>query len=152
MFSSKINTACEICNEQQLPNYFCIDCDTTFCARCWSEARAHAPGKVNRDGVAHEMLPDKEVVTRLKDIFTPPNDPEQQRKLHKSDAGSKWFGVTPNADGVPALHDYGRYSSIMRESSTRHSKRWPQLVSFVGQTGKTIVGIIIVRGSLLTLI
>jgi hypothetical protein len=81
------------------------------------------------------MLPDKEVIDRLKVIFTPANDPEQQRQLHKTDEGSKWFGVAPNAEGELILQDYGQYSSIMRESSTGYSKRWPQLVSFVGQTG-----------------
>jgi hypothetical protein len=68
------------------------------------------------------------------EIFTPADTPKKQRKLHKTDAGSKWFGVT--SDGSePILQDYGRYSSIMRESPTGDSPRWPQLVSFVGQTG-----------------
>jgi hypothetical protein len=139
MSSSKDDIACEVCSQTKQPNSFCIDCDSTFCAKCWSLAQAHAPGKLNRDGIPHEPLPNKEVITRLRDIFTPPNDLEQQRKLHKIDAGSKWFGVTPNTDGLPILQDYGRYSSIMLESSTGNSKRWPQLVSFVGQTGMSFV-------------
>jgi hypothetical protein len=114
---------------------FCIDCDTTFCSECWSKERAHAPGKTNRDGIPHEMVLNKDVIDRLKNIFAPPNDPEQQQKLHKSDAESKWFGATINSDDEPALHDYGRFPAIMRESSTGHT-RWPQLVSFVGQTGE----------------
>ncbi|KAF8852713.1 hypothetical protein BDZ45DRAFT_807214 [Acephala macrosclerotiorum] len=136
MSSSKHQTACEECFQIQLPNSYCVDCDSTFCPKCWSHARAHAPGKLNRDGIAHEKSSNKEVIARLMNIFTPPQNPEQQRKLHKTDAGSKWFGVTPNIDGaLPLLQDYGRYSSIMRENSTGDTNRWPQLVSFVGQTG-----------------
>jgi hypothetical protein len=138
------NTACEECGERQRLN-FCVDCDTTFCAQCWSKERAHAPGKVNRDGIPHEMLPNKEVITRLKNIFTPPNDPEKQRKLHKSDAESKWFGVIKNSDDDPVLHDYGRFPAIMRESSVGHLRRWPQLVSFVGQTGTSLVMVLVTK-------
>jgi hypothetical protein len=139
MSSPKSGTPCEICEESQTPNYFCIDCDTTFCAQCWTEERAHARGKLNRDGIPHERLPSKEVITRLKDIFTPASDPKEQRQLHKSDAGSKWFGVTQPFDGHPVLHDYGRYSSVMRESSTGDPNRWPQLLSFVGQTAASLL-------------
>lgn len=154
MSSTQGNTVCEDCGEKQLPTYFCIDCDTTFCAQCWSQARAHAPGKVNRDGIPHEMLPDREVINRLKDIFTPANDPIQQWKLHRSDAGSKWFGVIKNNENESVLHDYGRYSSILRESSTGTFQRWPQLVSFVGQTGKVtyLYNVSMIHDSIITTI
>ena len=140
MASSSSNDECETCNAKDLPNYFCIDCGLTYCERCWPGAAAHAPGRVNRDGIPHEMLFNKEAVDRLRVIFSPPSDPEEQRKLHETDAEAKWFGVTRNTTGPPVLHDYGRYSTIMRESSTgEYSERWPQLVSFVGQTGKYFI-------------
>jgi len=128
---------CEECCKNETPNYFCIDCGSTFCEDCWPAVRAHAPGKVNRDGIPHEKS-NKIMVERLKEIFTPSSDPEWRRQLHETDAGTTWFGVTRNlVTGSATLHDYGRYSTIMRDSSTGdYSERWPQLVSFVGQTGK----------------
>ena len=128
--------SCESCHQTELQNYFCIDCDSTYCEDCWIKAKAHAPGKLNRDGMPHEKI-DKQVAARLSEIFTPSSDPIQQRKLHETDAETVWFGITRNITGSPVLQDYGRYSTIMRESSTgEYEQRWPQLVSFVGQTGK----------------
>jgi hypothetical protein len=128
--------SCEFCSQPEQLNYFCIDCDSSFCKDCWFKAKAHAPGKVNRDGMPHEMI-NRQVAARLREIFTPSSDPILQRKLHQTDAGTVWFGITRSISGSPILQDYRRYSTIMRESSTgEYEQRWPQLVSFVGQTGK----------------
>jgi hypothetical protein len=129
--------ACQICTRCEAPNFFCVDCGLTFCNDCWHATPAHAPGVFNRDGMPHEMI-NKHVASRLNKIFTVSNDPVRQRELHETDAETTWFGVTRNATGSPVLQDYGRYSTIMRNSHTGdYPQRWPQLVSFVGQTGNS---------------
>lgn len=138
MSSGTGDEACQFCKQHELPNYFCIDCGLTFCQSCWSSSPSHASGVVNRDGMAHEKI-NKQIAARLGKIFTPSSDPEKQRQLHEDDANTTWFGVTRNMTGSPILQDYGRYSTVMRESSTgEYAARWPQLVSFVGQTGELI--------------
>lgn len=138
MSSGTGDEACQFCKQHELPNYFCIDCGLTFCQSCWSSSPSHASGVVNRDGMAHEKI-NKQIAARLGKIFTPSSDPEKQRQLHEDDANTTWFGVTRNITGSPILQDYGRYSTVMRESSTgEYAARWPQLVSFVGQTGELI--------------
>jgi len=128
--------SCELCEHTERPASFCVDCGLSFCESCWSENRSHAPGIVNSHGVPHEKI-DRAVAFRLKQILTPPSDPEVQRELYENDAQTTWFGVSRDARGAPVLQDYGRYSTIMRESTVgEFSQRWPQLVSFVGQTGR----------------
>lgn len=99
------------------------------------KAPPHKNKKVNRDGVLHEKI-NKEVAARLKEIFTPTSDPYTQRRLHQEDRDTTWFGVCRGSSGRPELRDYGRYSELARGSWTnKYRERWPQLVSFVGQTG-----------------
>ncbi|KAF4630883.1 hypothetical protein G7Y89_g7253 [Cudoniella acicularis] len=133
--SSDSGEACENCDKTQFTKFFCADCGLGYCEDCWSNTKVHAPGRTNSNGVPHEKL-NREVADLLRHIFTPPSDPAEQRKLHETDADTIWFGVVRNVTDLPVLQDYGRYAKIMQESSTgEYAERWPQLVSFVGQTG-----------------
>jgi hypothetical protein len=126
---------CEDCETTSSPTSFCVDCGTNYCDKCWMKAPPHKNKKVNRDGVLHEKI-NKEVAARLKEIFTPTSDPYTQRRLHQEDRDTTWFGVCRGSSGRPELRDYGRYSELARGSWTnKYRERWPQLVSFVGQTG-----------------
>jgi hypothetical protein len=126
---------CEDCGTTTSPTSFCVDCGSNYCDDCWMKAPPHKLGKVNRDGLPHEKI-NKEVATRLKEIFTPTSDPNTQRQLHQADRDTTWFGVCRGSSGRPELQDHGRYSRLVRDSWTRkYRERWPQLVSFVGQTG-----------------
>jgi hypothetical protein len=126
---------CEDCETTTSATSFCVDCGTNYCDDCWMKAPPHKNKKVNRDGLLHEKI-NKEVVQRLTEIFTPTNDPYTQRKLHQEDRNTTWFGVCRGGSGRPELQDYGRYAELARGSWTkRYPQRWPQLVSFVGQTG-----------------
>jgi len=127
--------SCALCEQTERPANFCVDCGLSFCESCWSTYPSHAPGVVNSHVVPHEKI-DRAVAFSLKQILTPPSDPEVQRRLHENDAQTAWFGVARDASGAPVLQDYGRYSTIMHEGTVgEFSQRWPQLVSFVGQTG-----------------
>lgn len=131
---------CENCDKIEFPKFACADCGLGYCEDCWDKAKVHARGRLNSNGVPHEKL-NREIADRLRSIFTPPSDPEEQRRLHNIDADTIWFGVLRNATGLPVLQDYGRYAKIMQESSNGdHIERWPQLVSFVGQTGRLRLG------------
>lgn len=56
--------------------------------------------------------------------------------LHIEDKDTTWFGMVRNNQNSPVFQDYGRYSSIMADSNSGEFKnRYPQLVSFIGQTG-----------------
>ncbi|KAF8848057.1 hypothetical protein BDZ45DRAFT_733176 [Acephala macrosclerotiorum] len=137
---------CEDCEIATPPTFFCVDCGSNYCDACWAKAPPHKQGKVNRDGLPHEKI-NKDVAARLKEIFTPTSDPKIQRRLHEEDRDTTWFGVCRGTSGHPELQDYGRYSRLIRESwNGKFRERWPQLVSFVGQTGSgksTLVKILI---------
>ena len=62
---------------------------------------------------------------------------DQQALLHDQDEDTSWFGTGKNMDtGETVFRDFGRYSRLVEELSCRHRlKRFPGLVSFVGQTG-----------------
>jgi len=56
--------------------------------------------------------------------------------LHVEDEDTTWFGLTRDKENRSTFEDYGRYSAIMAESNNgEHQFRYPQLVSFIGQTG-----------------
>jgi hypothetical protein len=134
-FAQKQCEPCEDCETISPQNSYCVDCDSSYCNNCWKEAKPHKRGKVNRDGMPHEKI-NKQVKERLEKIFTPTSDPNTQRRLHQEDRETTWFGVCRGVMGHPELQDHGRYTRLIRESWTsQHLERWPQLVSFVGQTG-----------------
>jgi hypothetical protein len=106
-----------------------------FCDPCWNIQGPHKPGRKGPDGLPHEKA-DPTIVQRLKEILTPPTDQAEQQLLHVDDDDTTWFGVGRDNNGRSIFEDYGRYATIMADSNTgEHKLRYPQLVSFIGQTG-----------------
>ena len=72
---------------------------------------------------------------------------EEQEILHRNDLDTAWFGIVREQGELPLFQDYGRYSTLMTNTSRRErvlnyanivggrDTRYPSLVSFVGQTG-----------------
>ncbi|KAI9778775.1 MAG: hypothetical protein M1839_007865 [Geoglossum umbratile] len=117
----------------------------------------HRPGKVGLDGLPHEKT-DPDIVKSLKAILEPPDNSEELRDLHRKDATSTWFGVVRSesqhpvkGNPLPEFKDFGRYAALMAESRPPSGDaRYPQLVSFIGQTsaGKsTLVKMLISHGA-----
>lgn len=131
--TTTLTQPCCICNESKR-TYACVQCNGDFCAECWARQFPHRPGAVGIDGLPHEKT-DRQIVDRLKHILEPIRTPEQQQSMHKSDEETIWFGVARDSANLPIFQDYGRYATIMAESQTGQNPRYPQLVSFVGQTG-----------------
>ncbi|CAO2647539.1 Nn.00g084610.m01.CDS01 [Neocucurbitaria sp. VM-36] len=126
---------CDNCDRQTSPIWNCSYCGMDFCDPCWGQQGPHKPGRKGPDGLPHEKA-DPTIVRRLKDILTPPTDHSEQRTLHIEDEDTTWFGLAKDNQGRSTFEDYGRYSAIMADSNTgEHESRYPQLVSFIGQTG-----------------
>lgn len=89
--------------------------------------------------VRHEKS-DLRITEHLQGILTPATDDKIQRKLHMDDSDTLWLRYTrPFLQKEPELHEYGRYKKLIQDSFTSEWKeRWPQLVSFIGQTGDTL--------------
>ena len=133
--TDNLTLVCNLRQGQGTPTFFCTHCDSNFCGRRWGEERPHRPGKRGPDGLPHEQM-DLRIVERLRGILEPSSNPEDQRALHKIDEDTTWFGIGRNASHDPIFQDYGRYVTIMADSLTAdRDVRYPQLVSFIGQTG-----------------
>lgn len=135
---------CEVC-QRKVITYFCINCDSTFCDECWDKERPHTQGKLGPDGLPHEKA-DPIIVNRLKETFTPTDDPQTQEEMHLRDEDTTWFGIARDSTNVPVFQDFGRYATLLTNSATGESLRYPLLVSFIGQTGagkSTIVKMLI---------
>ncbi|KAK3687188.1 hypothetical protein B0T22DRAFT_509731 [Podospora appendiculata] len=53
----------------------------------------------------------------------------------QNDDDTTWFGVERDASHQLIFQDYGRFAALMSESQTQElGARYPQLVSFIGQT------------------
>ena len=114
----------------------CLSCGSTYCDSCWEVQGPHRPGKVGVDGLPHEKT-DKQIYDRLKAILEPPEDIEVLSRLHSEDEDTTWFAIEKDHTGQPIFQDYGRYPALMAETKQPNSGiRYPQLVSFVGQTGR----------------
>lgn len=113
----------------------CVSCDSMYCEVCWARQGPHQPGKAGPDGLPHEKT-DEWIYQLLRPIFNPLEDDEELSKLHIEDEETTWFGVEKDSFGKPSFQDYGRYAALMAQ--TKQPKmilRFPQLISFVGQTG-----------------
>lgn len=76
------------------------------------------------------------MVERYRNILESSSSVQDQDALHKEDEDTTWFGIGRNRADDPIFEDYGRYATLMAESlSATPILRYPQLVSFVGQTG-----------------
>lgn len=123
------------CTTSAAETSFCHQCASHFCHRCWSRQASHLPGKLAIDGLPHEKI-DIRIAARLEQILSSSNGPREQDALHQADDRTIWFGVEQNYADVPTFHDYRRFTTLMLEHrSTNKESRYPQLVSFVGQTG-----------------
>jgi hypothetical protein len=126
---------CESCELKKLPVWDCSYCDVNFCDDCWDKHGPHKAGRTDPDGLPHEKA-NPTIVKRLQHILTPPQEHSEQQMLHIEDEDTTYFGMVRNSQSSPAFQDYGRYSAIMADSNSGEFKfRYPQLVSFIGQTG-----------------
>ena len=89
---------------------------------------------------SHEKS-DLEITTRLRGILTPATSPDVQKQLHLDDSDTTWLRyIRPSTLQEPALLEFPRYKKLMQDSFTSEwHERWPQLVSFIGQTGKSLI-------------
>ena len=139
-------------SDKEAPRSLCLSCGSTYCDVCWDRQGPHKPGKVGQDGLPHEKT-DKEIYDRLKVIFEPPEGREELSRLHIADEDTTWFAVEKDTSGQPIFQDYGRYSVILSETKQPNSGiRYPQLVSFVGQTGESSFQVKVVFSILTVLI
>ncbi|KAF1965274.1 hypothetical protein BU23DRAFT_574994 [Bimuria novae-zelandiae CBS 107.79] len=137
---------CEYCEEWKDRIWNCSYCGANFCDACWGIQLQHKAGRTGPDGLPHEKG-DPTIVKRLKNILTPPTNFNEQQQLHEDDEDTTWFGIARDDYNQPIFQDYGRYATIMADSTTgTHKLRYPQLVSFIGQTGagkSTLVKVLI---------
>lgn len=84
------------------------------------------------DGRKHEKV-DEKVVHHLEQIFHNPTGQEQDQR-HHTDINTTWFGFEKDDEGS-YLHYSHRLVEILQEQVGERQERFPQLVSFVGQTG-----------------
>ena len=79
---------------------------------------------------------DPGITSRLQGILTPTTDKAIRTQLHLDDSDTTWLRYTRSFYLKPELEEYGRYKQIMQDSfTTQFTERWPQLVSFSGETG-----------------
>ncbi|KAI0124847.1 hypothetical protein BJ170DRAFT_478611 [Xylariales sp. AK1849] len=140
---------CQTCHTTAEQTFSCIQCNNfAFCNTHWSEWILHQEGAVGWDGRQHEKS-DPGVVQRLRQILEPTKSEVEHDKDIQMDDRTTWFGVGRDSSNRPIFEDYGRFATIMTESqSAEMGHRYPQLVSFIGQTGagkSTVIKMLIDR-------
>jgi hypothetical protein len=128
---------CQTCKSTDKITFSCIQCNNlSFCDECWSKWILHADGAVGWDSRPHEKS-NPQVVQRLRQILEPSRTETDHETELITDEDTTWFGVGRDASNQPIFQDHGRFATLMSESQTPDvGERWPQLVSFIGQTGK----------------
>jgi len=127
---------CQTCKATDKTTFSCIQCNNlSFCDECWSKWILHADGAVGWDSRPHEKS-NPQVVQRLRQILEPSRTEGEHENELLGDEDTTWFGVGRDSTNQPVFQDHGRFATLMSESQTRDvGQRWPQLVSFIGQTG-----------------
>jgi hypothetical protein len=134
--------------------FYCVDCSSCFCSSCWTFQTPHRQGKLGRDGQPHEKT-NYHIAKRLERILNPPADQARLRQMHENDEQSTWFGMYHTRrtlcskvlthigwakdpySGRPVLEDSGAYASLMADAGSEALIKYPQLVSFIGQTSSS---------------
>lgn len=145
---------CQTCGTTLEKTFSCIQCNNlTFCNVCWPKWILHIPGAVGWNGKPHEKA-DPAVVHRLRQILEPRRTEAEHEAELLEDEDTTWFGFGRDPSGHPIFHDYGRFAAIMRETITEETPdRYPQLVSFIGETGagkSTLIKLLIDRQDLVS--
>ncbi|KAK8118120.1 uncharacterized protein PG998_006401 [Apiospora kogelbergensis] len=144
-------TPCKWCKSTSRPTSTCIQCSNmSFCDKCWSKYDPHKPGRFGYDGKPHEKS-NAEVLIRVRDILEPKGIAKEHEDQLQQDDDTTWFGIERDSSNHATFQDYGRFATLMGESKTpglNDGHRYPQLVSFIGQTGagkSTIIKMLISR-------
>ncbi|KAI0392820.1 hypothetical protein F5Y17DRAFT_337492 [Xylariaceae sp. FL0594] len=143
---------CQTCATVSESTFTCIQCNNlAFCDACWSKWILHLPGAVGWNGKPHEKA-NPLVVHRLRQILEPTRTEEEHEAELLEDRDTTWFGFGRDASNHPQLYDYGRFAAIMAETQTEEAgERYPQLASFIGETGagkSTLIKLLIDRHDL----
>ncbi|KAF2475025.1 uncharacterized protein BDR25DRAFT_280671 [Lindgomyces ingoldianus] len=138
MSSQKIATG--ICQDRRCDKlgnpsrkvWYCTACRSCLCDDCWDYSPIHsAPGAPRHEKLAYlQYLRCK----RLEQILDPPRNQNELEKLHDQDTNTTWFGIDRYDDGRPFLQDFETFSHLMANSPGADLVKYPQLVSFVGET------------------
>lgn len=133
---------CEVCGKQTSDQAYCNICQYIFCGKCWQTQLTHANKQRAPGNIPHEKTEYK-VAVKIKNILESEVSAVDEEKSHLEDESTTWFGVIRDTGELPVFQDYGRYASLMSDTGSLESvenleARYPSLVSFVGQTGKSI--------------
>ncbi|EMR64244.1 patatin-like serine protein [Eutypa lata UCREL1] len=126
---------CQTCGTTKGKTFTCIQCNSlAFCETCWPRWILHVPGATGWGGKPHEKA-DPIVVQRLRQILEPNRTEADHQAELIEDEDTTWFGFGRDASGNPIFEDHGRFAVIMGECHNTATERYPQLVSFIGETG-----------------
>lgn len=124
-------TACIICEVPSQETSFCAHCETSYCDGCWTKQPLH------RGKSSHRRI-DATRWYRIREILEPPVKEQDLEELHNQDEATKWFGVEKNEQsGETDFDETDRFVSLLASSLRQAgTRRYPQLVSFIGDTSK----------------
>ncbi|KAI1760166.1 FabD/lysophospholipase-like protein [Hypoxylon sp. FL1150] len=149
-----LSQPCHSCGTNAEKRFTCIQCNNlAFCDACWPKWVLHTPGAVGWNGKPHEKA-DPIVVQRLRQILEPTRTEAEHESELLEDRDTTWFGFGRDASGHPLFHDYGRFAAIMSETvafTDETAERYPQLATFIGETGvgkSTLIKLLIDRHDL----
>ncbi|RYP02992.1 hypothetical protein DL764_005446 [Monosporascus ibericus] len=146
---------CQTCGTTKFKTFTCIQCNSlAFCETCWPRWILHVPGATGWGGKPHEKA-DPLVVQRLRQILEPIRSEADHQAELMEDEDTTWFGFGRDSAGNPIFQDHGRFAAVMGECRGGNiAGRYPQLVSFIGETGagkSTLIKLLIDRQDLSSL-
>lgn len=136
-----------LCQKDGFSVSYCNVCNESFCGGCWNSQITHQKNRLAPGAVPHEKT-DHNIAKTIQTVLEVKTTDEEQAVLHQNDQDTTWFGITRHDGELPIFQDYGRYATLMTNTSRSERSRdfmgvmdgrdtrYPSLVSFVGQTGK----------------
>ncbi|KAH7084592.1 hypothetical protein FB567DRAFT_445911, partial [Paraphoma chrysanthemicola] len=122
---------CDDRNDQERQLFFCADCKSCLCEKCW-------PLQPTHESSEHEKLEYKAYLQciRLKKILNTPTTEKDLEELHSQDRNTTWFGTSQKSsnDERPFLQDFDTFKQLIANCPDPDQIKYPQLVSFIGET------------------
>ncbi|KAF4448554.1 hypothetical protein F53441_8031 [Fusarium austroafricanum] len=139
----KISTTCRICRQPGRPSelVFCTGCGAPkrpVHKKCLARDREHILGSARRTSGDGDQ--DCEEVEYVDYVFTRyllrAPTPSLRPELHANDATCTWIGVPVlQKHDKPQIHVWSRLKDLLQMSQQAHQRQYPNLISFVGDTG-----------------
>ena len=113
---------------------FCRDCNRCFHQRCWTKYEEHTPD--TSGGEPCQAYSRLDVHLWMKYLHNTQRDEKRLLQQLHQDRPHRWIGIANKIDSERKLLIYAALTKQFTSIDSLLTKKFPRLISFIGDTGK----------------